>query len=145
VIWINLAGNFRQTFLYKWFVHTNRNLMYHFIFTNALRQTYLYKWFFFTIIRNLIYHSILSNDRRQAYLYKWFEHTWQELNLSFHCENAMLLGILTFTSDLTTWEKRNVSLHSDLNPYAKIHAEVIRTHYGRNLKYHSIMTNVVRH
>jgi hypothetical protein len=29
----------RQTYLYKWFDHTNRNLMYHSNLTNALRQT----------------------------------------------------------------------------------------------------------
>jgi hypothetical protein len=60
--------------------------MYHTIWTNARMQTYMCK--LIKLGWNLMKHYTLTNALMQSYLNKFFDHTWQELNVSFHSDKC---------------------------------------------------------
>ena len=92
---------------------------------------------------NLLYHSILTNVFRQTYLYKLIDYTWQETNVSFHAYLCSLVDILVqvIRSHLAI-TKYNVPFWPMLLARHTCISDLITL--GRNLMYHSILTNALR-
>ena len=132
--------------LVGWYIYTcdlitlGRKLIYHSTLTSALKHNILVKviglqfaWKLMylcihhcrhtcasdliTLGNNVICLSILTYALRQTYLYKLFDHTWQEMNLSFHSDQCSLAQHTCASDSITI---------------------------GRNFMYHSILANDLR-